>query len=355
MESTGTAPVAVIHDPELVEPLHRLAAAAGVLVDVVTRADALPGRLTARPGVLVDPGAAHRLPASVGRPDRTLLITAREPDLEIWRLAAGLRTDSVAVLPREQQRVLDWLADVTDARGVAARTLAVVGGRGGAGASTLACCLARQAVRHRGHEVLLVDADGLGGGLELLLGCEESEGLRWRDVAGTRGRISPGSLAETLPRDDGVAVLSWARQDPWDISAATVREVLQAARRAADLVLIDLPRRLDAAAEPCLDVADTLLLVCPADVRGAAGTARVLDEVTGRCADVRLVVRTGGGSPIDPDSIAASLRLPLAGVWPSVRAVERAVSEGLGPPAGGRLGRAARRLLYDVLAESRAR
>ena len=92
--------------------------------------------------------------------------------------------------------------------------VAVVGGRGGAGASVLAVAIAARA-RTRGTRALLVDCDPLGGGLDLVAGAEELEGLRWGGLAlggGGGGRVAAASLHEALPSPDGLlTVLSCDR------------------------------------------------------------------------------------------------------------------------------------------------
>ncbi len=82
-----------------------------------------------------------------------------------------------------------WLAARVErsVRGRApAPLVAVVGGRGGAGASVLATALALTAAR-RDLEVTLLDLDPLGGGLDLLLGAEAAPGLRWGDLRHVTG------------------------------------------------------------------------------------------------------------------------------------------------------------------------
>jgi CO dehydrogenase nickel-insertion accessory protein CooC1 len=69
------------------------------------------------------------------------------------------------------------------------------GGRGGAGASVLATALALTASR-LDRPTMLVDADPYGGGLDLVLGAEKTGGLRWPDLAGTRGRVGGRTLRE---------------------------------------------------------------------------------------------------------------------------------------------------------------
>ena len=48
-----------------------------------------------------------------------------------------------------------------------------------------------------GERVMLVDCDALGGGLDLLLGAEEVQGLRWPDLA----LSDPARAKEVLARE----------------------------------------------------------------------------------------------------------------------------------------------------------
>ena len=64
----------------------------------------------------------------------------------------------------------------------------VLGAVGGAGTSTLACWLADRAA-HEDRPAVLVDADRGGCGIDVLLGLEDQDGLRWPDLL----RIAPFS------------------------------------------------------------------------------------------------------------------------------------------------------------------
>ena len=129
----------------------------------------------------------------------------------LWHLAAAIGAERVAVLPE----AATWLAEYLSR----ARTpepgglvLGIVGGCGGAGASTASVWLANAAARE-GVRVLLVDADPWGGGLELALAAEETPGLRWPDLADASGTIDPRQLADSLPLAGGFPFLSWPRPD----------------------------------------------------------------------------------------------------------------------------------------------
>ena len=58
-----------------------------------------------------------------------------------------------------------------------AQVIVVVGARGGAGASSLAVALAQSSAQE-GKRTVLLDADELGGGIDLVLGAEGHRGVR---------------------------------------------------------------------------------------------------------------------------------------------------------------------------------
>ena len=63
--------------------------------------------------------------------------------------------------------------------------------------------------------VVLVDADPWGAGLDLLLGAERVEGLRWPEPdAPARPDVDRGALMAALPEVDGVHVLAASRSAP---------------------------------------------------------------------------------------------------------------------------------------------
>ena len=66
--------------------------------------------------------------------------------------------------------------------------LPIVGASGGLGASTCALQLARLCA-HEGLRTCVIDVDFSGGGLDVLAGCEEQEGLRWHNIQAPLGSI----------------------------------------------------------------------------------------------------------------------------------------------------------------------
>lgn len=134
--------------------------------------------------------------------------------------------------------------------------------------------------RTRGTRVLLVDCDPLGGGIDLLVGAEELEGLRWPGLAlggGGGGRVAAASLHEALPSpDEALTVLSCDRSGVGPEPDAAVA-VVEAGRRAGETVVCDLPRHLTDAALAVAEACDLVVLVVPAEVRAVAAAARVAE------------------------------------------------------------------------------
>jgi secretion/DNA translocation related CpaE-like protein len=284
----------------------------------------------------------HDLPPR-GRSPAVLVGLNGEGD-RLWQLAAAIGADRVAVLPE----AATWLAEYLSR----ARTpepgglvLGMVGGCGGAGASTAAVWLAHAAARE-GVRVLLVDGDPWGGGLELALAAEETAGLRWPDLADASGTIDPRQLADSLPLAGGFPFLSWPgnKELHAGVDHAVVAGVLDAARRGYELVVVDIGRGRETLRTFAWDC-DRMIVVAPALLRAAVATARLLQDLPP--VETVLVVRGKSGAALDAGLIADSLGLPLAGIVPDVRRAAAATEAGRLLDAGRQ--RSVRRFAGTVL------
>jgi secretion/DNA translocation related CpaE-like protein len=224
-----------------------------------------------------------------------------------------------------------------------ASVVGVVGAGGGAGASTVAAGLAAANAR-RGRRSLLVDADPLGGGIDLLMGCEGVPGLRWPDIEIDGGRVAAGSLLAALPSVGGVSVLSASAASGAELNATALHAMIEAGRRASRLVVVDLPRHVDAVTGTRSSDLDAILIVATTTVRSIASGRQVAAAAARACSDVRVVVRTTRGRSIEPDAVAESLGVGLAGIVPTLGAVTRAADDGDGVARGWRA-----RRCYDLL------
>ncbi|MFD9077966.1 septum site-determining protein Ssd [Streptomyces erythrochromogenes] len=360
--SAGGRPLIITQDPLLLDDLLRLCAAAGAEPHVLHAAPGRSGAVVEAEGgpagsgsdpadsstgfndagvgwesaplVLVGDDAAGRVR---GAPRRTgVFLVGRDlDDPLVWQRAVEIGAEEVLLLPDAESRLVDRIADVVEGAGRPALAVGVIGGSGGAGASTLACALAVRAAR-AGERTMLIDGDPLGGGMDVLLGGEGAEGLRWPDFAASRGRVGAGALEESLPELHELRVLSWDRGDRVVVPPAAVRSVVAAARRRGGVVVVDLPRRVDEAVAEVLAQLDLVLMVVPGELRSVAAAGRVAAGVRMVARDVRVVVRGRCPGGLEPEAVAGLLGAPLAGEVPVEVGLPGRVAEGEAPGSQGR-------------------
>jgi secretion/DNA translocation related CpaE-like protein len=287
-------PLVVSADEQLLDDLLRLLAAAGCTAELTAGTGALRRAHRDAPVVLVggDALTAAAVRALPRRPG-VLVVLAQEPGAEGWAAAVELGAERVVVLPRDEVWLVERVAAAVRAP-VRPGWLAVVGGCcGGAGASTLATALALAAAAIGPGRVLLVDGDGWGGGLDLLLGAERAQGLRWPELSGVRGRVAGAALVAALPEACGVPVLAASRDAPQDVPAEALATVLSAARDGGHGAVLDLPCR-GGPTEPVLADADLSVLLVPARLRAAAAARPLLagtEAGPGPWSGARVVIR----------------------------------------------------------------
>jgi secretion/DNA translocation related CpaE-like protein len=353
--SAGSAPkpIVVTTDDELLDDVLRVAAAAGAAVEVVPDAGAARAKWSPAPMVVIGEDQADALAyLAPGRRPAVYLIGSDGDDPTVWRRAVAIGAEHVVFLPEDESWLADRLADAAEGRGSDALVIGVIGGRGGAGASVLATALAVTASR-RGLSAMLVDLDALGGGVDLVLGAEDTTGLRWPDLADSRGRLSARALQAELPGRHGLAVLSWDRGDLLTVSPESAHVVLAAASRACDIVTLDLPRRLDPAAEEAVAACTAVLLVVPAEVRAVAAASRVAATLTTMTGDVRVVCRGPAPNGRTGTDVAAALGLPLAAQMAPERRISEQLDRGETPGLDhrGPLANAASQLVEQFMSE----
>ncbi|MET9966324.1 septum site-determining protein Ssd [Streptomyces sp. NPDC006356] len=347
-------PLIVTEDAELLDDLLRLCAAAGATPEVHHGVPEPRGSWEAAPLVLVGDDAARRV-RGVARRRGVVLVGRDQDDSGVWRRAVEIGADHVLMLPDGEQWLVDRIADVAEGVGRPALTVGVIGGRGGAGASTLACALAVTAARE-GLRTLLVDGDPLGGGLDVLLGGEAADGLRWPAFAGSRGRLGSGALEESLPKLHSLRVLSWDRGDCVAVPPQAMRAVLAAARRRGGAVVVDLPRRIDDGVAEALAQLDVGILVVPAELRAVAAARQVASAVQLVLRDLRAAVRGPYAPGLDDREVARLLELPLVGEVPLESGLLRPYESKEPPGSAGRgpLARFCREFWEGALLEARA-
>ncbi|GGK96723.1 septum site-determining protein Ssd [Mangrovihabitans endophyticus] len=347
-------PLVVTADPGLLDELLRLAAAAGAEVDVAPDPAAARPRFIGAPTVLIGADQAQAcLRARLPRRSRVVIVGGERAVDAVWSLAEPLGAEHVAVLPTAEAWIVERFAE-DPVQSDPGRVLAVIGGRGGAGASVLATGLAVTAVA-TGRRTLLVDADPLGGGLDLVLGWEDIEGLRWAALTEAGGRVDAPALLAALPHRGDLVLLSFDRDDELRIPAEAMAATVDAGRRGREVVIADLPRQLDDAAVIALGAADRALLVVPAELRAVAAASRIAATVAVHCTDLSVVVRGPAPGRIKAREISCALGLPLAGSLRPEISLPESLERGEAPAASGRgpLAELCKRLIGELMAPPR--
>jgi len=312
-----TATVAVVGVPGArgVEAALRACAVAGVTAVPVADHAEIARCWRSATAVVVSASAHGRVQGVPRRPSVAVLDDSAGSELDAWRLAVRLGADAVYGLDEDPRRLVEWLALAGEPHGPPGVVVGVAGACGGAGASTLAAALALR--RGPSSKVTLIDADPCGGGLDVLLGVEKSAGSRWPDLLSSRGVVAADALADALVQVDGVAVLSWGATAAPALPVDAMDSVLSAAGRGNDLVVVDLPRVADAAAEHAAARSDRVVLVVPASVRAVASAASAAARWSALGAELALAVRHPGPADLTPAAVADAVALPLLGVVPT--------------------------------------
>lgn len=339
-------PLVATADERLLDDALRWCAAVGAVPEVAPDVTAVRRVWRQASAVLVGEDLAASLAvAALPRREHVVLL-AHEPE-RWWSDAVSLGAVGICA-PHEEERILELLAAALDGRGEAC-LVSIVGGSGGVGASTLAASVGLAGSR-RGLRSLLFDADPLGGGLDLLMGAEGVDGLRWADFDATRGRLSAGSLVDVLPVHRGVSLLSWGRSGAGTLPEA-VPSVLTAAVRGFDLVVADVPRHLDRFGADVVGRSVLSVLVVGEDICGVGAARRVLDRLQHVASSIVVVsvARRGG---IGRAATSDALGLPVLARHRLDRRVRGAVDRGLGPGRSRPVRRTAGMLLDALGLES---
>ncbi|OOC56031.1 MULTISPECIES: septum site-determining protein Ssd [Nocardiopsis] len=319
-------PLLATADPLLLDDLLRLATAASTEVTVARTPDRALS-LWPRAPLAVVGADLHAALRDADPPAGRHVVVSRDPR------ATAAEGSRLLLLPRDESVLVDLIARAATPARAPAPTVSVVGGRGGAGASMVAVALALAGGR-TGRSTALLDADPLGCGPDLYLGCDHdpSPGRRrtgWEDLLNRSGRVRWRDLSAGLPGTPRVSVLTWTheREPTGPLPVGAARAVLSSAREGTDLVVADLPRSFDPATTVFLNRSDLVLLVVPADVPSVVAATRVLSRLRDEARAVRLVVR-GARGELSADVVAHTLRVDLGADLPPEPGLARSLAAG---------------------------
>ena len=315
-------PLLLTTDDSLLDELLRVSSAAGTDLFASDTGPGVAARWASAPVILIGHDAVARV-AALGLPRRSdVIVVAPAPggdDSALWRSAVAVGAEHVAFLPEGERWLADRLADACDAPATPATVVAVMSGRGGAGASTYAMLLARAYA----GESLLIDLDPLSGGLDLRSELDAVAGLRWPDLAAVSGRLSSAALRGALPREGRMAVVSAMAHDPAPVPVEAFASVLDAAIRGGGLTILDTPRDLSAVVRHAWARSDLAVVLAPDDHASLPATRALVDAVTTSGTRVVAVLRRGRDQGAHRDEIEGFLGVAVIAEWRHDRALAR--------------------------------
>lgn len=322
-------PLLLTTDESLLDEMLRVSSAAGTDLYASDTGPEAAGRWASAPVVLIGHDAVARV-AALGLPRRSdVIVVGPAPsgdDPALWRHAVAVGAEHVALLPDSERWLADRLADAGDPPTTPSTVVAVVSGRGGAGASTYSMLLARA---HPG-ESLVVDLDPLSGGIDLRSELEGAAGLRWPDLCAVSGRLSSTALRHALPREGRVAVVSAVPHDPCPVPVEAFAAVLDAAIRGGGLTVLDAPRDLSAVARLAWARSDLVVVIAPDDQGALPATRALVDAVTAAGTRVVAVLRRGRDQGVHRDDLEGFLGVAVVAEWRHDRALARGDATGWG-------------------------
>ena len=313
---------------------------------------------------LADPLAAIDRLAETCRPGTAVVALGETNDVGLYRalLAAGIAdyltkpvaAETLRAAIAAARRQPAELAAEVPRPGRESEILAVVGARGGVGATMVATTLAWLHARERRQRTMLLDLDLTWGAAALALDVEPGHGLA--EALDSPARIDGlfvASAAATV--EDNLHVL--AGEEPLDRPAAIRPGAL--ARLAAELrrdfprIVIDLPRARPDALAPGLAEADRIVIVTDLSLAGLRDTTRLLAlaRQTAPAAQTVVVANKAGGprsGAVPRAQFESALGLRFAALVPHDAAAAAAALDGGRPLAKAAAGSKAMAALREL-------
>lgn len=316
MPAFAPRPLLIGSDPHVREAVLRVGEIAGLEFLACADTEGARSRWLTAPLVLVEADAVDDAWLLPRRADVLLVAQDHVPTEQCWRHALSIGAQDVLSLPEGQAALLERLSALREGPSRQGRVTCVLPATGGAGASTLATAMSLHAVK-RNERVLLIDADRLGGGLDVVLGGEYLPGPRWSEILETGDAPSGSALARLLPEHLGISVLSWGREPAAEASTEVMSALIDASCRSFDHVIVDLPRSLDAVTLAAIGRAQSLLLVVRARVRSCLAGMRMTHELIDRVPDLGIVVREQQRG-VQPEVVGQIAGASVIGVMPQM-------------------------------------
>jgi pilus assembly protein CpaE len=214
------------------------------------------------------------------------------------------------------------------------RVITVFSPKGGVGKSTISTGLSGAYCHGMKRNTLLIDLDLQFGDVGIMMGIDPAQTIV--DLVTTTGELDPDKLSGyVVNHQSGMDVLA-APLRPEDAELVTedrIGQLIDVAKSAYDMVVLDTPPHFDATTLAALDRSDRLVLVATMDIptvkncKLALQTLNLLQYPRERIALV--VNRPLGRADLRESDISRTLDMPIAAVIPLDKEIATAVNRGV--------------------------
>ena len=214
------------------------------------------------------------------------------------------------------------------------RVITVFSPKGGVGKSTLACGLAGAYCHMLKRSTLLIDLDLQFGDVGIMMGIDPTQTIV--DLVTTTGELDPDKLGGyVVHHASGMDVLA-APLRPEDAELVTedrIGQLVDVAKAAYDIVVLDTPPHFDATTLAALDRSDRLVLMTTMDiptVKNAKLALQTLNLLQYPRERIALVVnRPLPRADLRESDISRTLDMPITQVIPGDKEIGAAVNRGV--------------------------
>ena len=226
--------------------------------------------------------------AEVCDPHTRVVVVGQANDVGLYRALMRMGVSEYLVKPVAAEVLVDTLrraerpAAVEPQKAKPARVLAVIGARGGAGATSVALSAAWSLAHDSGLSTVLLDLDMQFGAAALSLDLEPGRGLR--EILSNPERIDSLLLGSAMiHQSDKLRILGAEEplEDEIDVGPAGVTALLAGLAETAEVVVADVPRRADRMTRDLLARAEMAVVVTDLSLAGMRDAHRLLGLLKG--------------------------------------------------------------------------
>lgn len=221
--------------------------------------------------------------AEVCEPHTRVVVIGAANDVRLYRKLIALGVSDYLVKPVSAEALAESLREAEHGEKPAGpkpapcRTVALIGARGGAGATALAASLAWGLAHERKQRTVLLDLDLQFGAACLSLDLEPGRGLR--ELLANPERIDSlliGSAVAQASEQLRVLGAEEPLETELNLRGEGLEALLGALADGAEAIVIDTPRRLDAVSRAALARADVAVVVTDLSLTGMRDSHRLL-------------------------------------------------------------------------------